>query len=85
MKVFVLEYLDDPADDMSTSDVLGVCKTKEEAQSVMRNDFNAKKDEDGITDEEIKNFDAKLYEDDMACSIYHYGSFYKWNIYEFEI
>ena len=84
-KVFVLGYLSDPTDDTSSSDVLGVYKTKEDAQSVMRNDFNALKDEYEITDEEIERFDAKLYEDEMTCTICHYGSYYEWNIYEFEI
>ena len=65
MKVFVLGYLSDPSDDTSSSDVIGVYKTKEEAQSVMRNDFNTSKDEYEITDEEIENFNAKLYEDEM--------------------
>ena len=51
----------------------------------MRNDFNALKDEYEITDEEIESFNAKLYEDDMTCTICHYGSYYEWNIYEFEI
>ena len=84
-KVFVLGFLSDPTDDTSSSDVLGVYKTKEEAQSVMRNDFNALKDEYEITDEEIESFDAKLYEGENDCSICHYGSYYEWNIYEFEI
>ena len=84
-KVFVLGYLSDPTDDTSSSDVLGVYKTKEEAQSVMRNDFNTLKDEYEITDEEIDDYNVKLYEDGTQSSICHYGSYYEWNIYEFEI
>ena len=85
MKVYILQYLSDPTDDTSSSDVLGVYKTKEEAQSVMRNEFNTLKDEYEITEGEIKSFDVKLYEDDMTCTICYYGSYYEWNIYEFEI
>ena len=85
MKVYIVQYLSDPTDDTSSSEVLGVYKTKEEAQSVMRNEFNTLKDGYEITEGEIKSFDVTLYEDDMTCTICHYGSYYEWNIYEFEI
>ena len=85
MKVFVLGYLSDPTDDTSSTDVIGVYKTKEMAQKVMRQNFLAEKDEYDITDEEIENFNVRLYEGENDCSICHYGSYYCWTIYEFEL
>lgn len=85
MKVFVLGYLSDPTDDTSSSDVLGVYKTKEEAQKAMKKEFDALFKDLEIEDEEIADYNAKLYEDDTQSSICHYGSYYEWNIYEFEI
>jgi len=84
-RVFVLEFLSDPTDDTSSSDVLGVYKTKEEAQKVMKKEFDTLFKYLEIEDEEIEGFDVKLYEADTESSICHYGSYYEWNIYEFEI
>ena len=85
MKVFVLNYLSDPADDMSTSDVLGVYKTKEEAQKEMKKSFMNKVLDLGIEEDEVNGFEVKFCETDDEYSIYHYGSFYKWRIYDSEI
>ena len=84
-KAFVLEYLSDPTDDTSSSDVLGVYKTKEEAQKVMKKEFDTLFEYLEISDEDISDYNAKLYEDDTQSSICHYGSYYCWTIYEFEI
>lgn len=84
-RLFVLEYLSDPTDDTSSSDVLGVYKTKEEAQKVMKKEFDTLFEYLEIADEEIADYNAKLYEDDTQSSICHYGSYYEWKIYEFEI
>ena len=84
MKVYIVQYLSDPADDMSFAD----CKhytSKDDAQIIMKSEYKTQMDELEITDEDITSFNAKLYESDYECSIYHYGSFYSWKIYEFEI
>ena len=83
-RVFVLGYLSDPTDDTSSSDVLGVFKTKEDAQKAMKEEFETAKDEHESEEEEIKNFDVKLFEGSTECSICHYGSYYEWTIYELE-
>ena len=85
MKIYIVQYLGDPADDMSFAGINGVFKTLEEAQKCMTDNFETSKTEHEITEGEIKSFDVKLYEDDMTCSICHYGNYYEWNIYEFEI
>ena len=85
MKVFVLGYLSDPTDDTSSSDVLGAFKTEEEAQSAMRKELAAKKSEFEITDENIDLLYVKVYEGEYEASLCHYGSYYCWTIYEFEI
>ena len=86
MKVYIVQYLGDPADDMSFAGINGVFKTLEEAKKCMRNNFENSKVEHEITDEDIDDgFEVNLCEDDMECSIYHYGSVYSWEIYEFEI
>ena len=84
MKVIVLNYLSDPADDMSFSDCR--CYTsKDDAQIIMKSEYKTQIEECEITDEDITSFNARLYESDYECSIYHYGSFYSWKIYEFEV
>lgn len=85
MKVYIVQYLSDPADDMSFAGINGVFKTFEEAKKCMRDNFEDAKNEHEITEEEIESFEAKIYEDERECSIYHYGSFYSWEIYEYEI
>ena len=85
MKVFVLGYLSDPTDDTSFADVLGVFKTKEEAQKAMKEEFDEAYKNHEIEEEEINDFNVKLYESENECSICHYGSFYCWTIYGFEL
>lgn len=83
MKVFVLNYLSDPTDDTSWSDVLDVFKTMEEAKSAMKDAL-----QEAIEDHEIEKVDGinvKIYEGDTDCSLCDYGSYYYWQIYEFEL
>jgi hypothetical protein len=85
MNVFVLAYLSDPTDDTSSNDVLGVFTNNDDARIAMKGYFNGMLEELDITDEEISDYNAKIYEGETDCSIYHYGSFYEWRIYQFEI
>ena len=85
MKVYIVQYLGDPADDMSFAGINGVFKSLEEAKKCMIDNFESSKAEHGITDEDIDGFEVNLHEGGMDCSIYHCGSIYSWEIYEYEI
>ena len=51
----------------------------------MKSEYKSQIEECEITDEDITSFNARLYESDYECSVYHYGSFYSWKIYEFDV
>lgn len=85
MKVYIVQYLADPADDISYAGINGVFKTLEKAKEVMKEDFNSRKEELEVTEEDIENYESRLCEEERNHSIFHYGSFYSWEIYEFEV
>lgn len=85
MKVYVLSYLCDPTDDTSTHDVIMASKNKKDVQKAMKQELENAVQEHEVTEEEKQNFNAKIYEGENDCSLYHYGSYYEWRISEFEI
>jgi hypothetical protein len=84
-KVYVLEYLRDLAAEKPSANVLGVFKSEEEAQEVMKQGFREIYDELNVTEEDIASDNTEANECDKFCYIFYYNDYYEWHIYEFEI
>lgn len=82
--VFVVNYLSDPADDMSFACTCGVFETKEKAQKWIEEDFEDTVEREGI-DKDGEAFEQEITKSDNTYRIYDFGSVYEWTITEIKI